>query len=188
MKTLNKFVFALLILFLGLLSACSSKSKFEDDYQMFKGEEHVFYKASYKEVYKSLTKKKGSFVILFAYDPDLYVCPYCMEVLPILNEVARESKIDKILYLDIRAMRVDRTREYLDLIEYIEKQVSDLEIRNDKTEIIVPDVYVVQDGKILGHHIATLKDEEGTFILNLNEEQKDELKSIYKNLFEKIKS
>lgn len=189
MKITNKFIFFFLLLFSITLSACSSQKRaFEEDYQIFKDIEHVYYKSNYKKVYNALTKAKGNYVIVFAYDPDLYVCPFCMEVLPILNEVALDKGVDKILYLDIRMMRLERTDEYLALIDYISKQVDDLEIRNEQLEIIVPDVYVVQDGKILGHHIATIKDEEGNYIRNLDEEKKNELIEIYKNLFKNIKS
>lgn len=177
----------LFVLSFGLISCSNEKKAFEDDYQMFKDKEHVFVKADYKTVYASLTKEKGSSVIVFAYDPDLYVCPFCMKVFPILNEVALEAEVEEILYLDIRTMRVERTAEYLSLIEYISDQVDDLELRDDKLEIIVPDVYVVQDGKILGHHIATIKDEEGKYIVDINDEQTSELKDIYRSMFQKVK-
>lgn len=185
MKNFYKLASLVFLLFISLLSGCSSgKSEFEKDYPMFKDIDHVYVKSNYEEVYNTLTKEEGYHVIVFAYDPDLYVCPYCMEVLPILNEVAVDEKIEKILYLDIRTMRIERTEEYLNLLDYIDNQVDDLEMKSEKLEIVVPDVYVVKDGKILGHHIATLKDDEGKFKLNLSDEEIDELKTIYKNLFD----
>lgn len=184
MRNSYKLASLVMFLFILVLSGCSNGiNEFEKDYPMFKDIDHVYVKADYEEVYNALTKEEGYNVIVFAYDPDLYVCPYCMEVLPILNEVALEEGIEKILYLDIRTMRVERTEEYVNLIDYIYSQVDDLEMRNDKLEIIVPDLYVVKDGKILGHHIATLKDGEGKFMLNLSDEETNELKTIYKNLF-----
>ncbi|MFA7435101.1 MAG: hypothetical protein WC006_01895 [Bacilli bacterium] len=188
MKNINKISFVFIFLLVIFLVGCSNgRKKFEDDYQMFKGQEHVFEKVNYKTVYEALTKE-GSYVILFAYDPDLYECPYCMEAIPIINEAALQEGVDKILYLDIRTMRVERTSEYLSLIDYIDEQVDDLQTRNDNLELIVPDLYVVKDGKILGHHIATLTDDEDKFILGLDSEQREELILIYKNLFKNVKS
>ena len=82
-------------------------------------------------------------------------------------------------------MRKDRTNEYVDLVEFITSQ-TDLEIRNDLHEIVVPDIYLVKDGKIISHHIATFKDEEGRFIFNLTEAEKEEIKSIYRDMFKKV--
>lgn len=176
----------MLLLLLTTLVGCNNKRKaFEDDYQMFVGVEHVFVKEDYKTVYNVLTNKSERSIILFAYNPNISLCPYCIEVLPIINEVALSLDIKKIYYLDIREMRTNRTKDYIALIEYIELQVDDLMIRNDKKEIIVPDIYVVEGGQIIGHHIATLTDEDGKFILGLNDEQKNELISIYTNLFKK---
>lgn len=188
MKSINKISIFLLLGLIIFLSGCTSpKDKFEEDYQMFKNVDHVFEKVNYRSAYNALTGK-GKYVIVFAYDPDLYVCPYCMEVLPILNEAALESEVVKILYLDIRTMRVERTDEYTELIDYIFDQVDDLKSREGKLEIIVPDVYVVSDGEILAHHVATLKDDEGKYILGLDDNQKSELKDIYINMFDKLKS
>src|SRR5690606_27788076 len=149
------------LLVITLVGWSNGKIEFEKDYAMFKDKEHVYVKADYKEVYNALTNSKDLQIILFAYDPDLYVCPYCMQVLPILNEVALEEEVKEILYLDIRTVRVERPEEHLALVNYIDEQVDDLEIRNSLLEIVVPDIYVVKDGKILGHHIATMKDTEG---------------------------
>jgi len=188
MKKLNKLSFVILFVFILFISGCSNpKKEFEEDYQMFKDVDHVFYKANYKDVYHALTRSPKYSVILFAYDPNLAVCPFCIEVLPILNEAAIAAGVEEILYLDIRSMRVERNAEYLSLIDYITKQVDDLETRNDQLEIIVPDVYLVQNGKILGHHIATLKDEEGKYRLDLDSQGKAELIEIYRNIFKKIK-
>lgn len=188
MKSFYKINIFIILSFCLFLVGCSNgKKAFEEDYQMFKGINHVYEKSNYDEVYNALTKKEGYQIILFAYDPNLAICPYCIKILPIINDLALEVGIKKILYLDIRTMRVERTLEYLALIEYISEQFSDLEMKNDQIEIIVPDLYIVKDGKILGHHIATLKNEEGKYILDLNEEELKDLTTIYYNLLKQAK-
>ena len=72
------------------------------------------------------------------------------------------------------------------LLGYLDGAVGDLLERNGLKEIIVPDVYVVKDGEILGHHIATIKDDEGRFIYDLNDEQKEEVKAIYRDLLARL--
>lgn len=185
---MKSFYKLMLLFFLSffLISCDRGRKAFEDDYQMFQGKEHVYRKVDYKTVYNAFTKNKGYKVIVFAFDPDYYECPYCMMLLPIINEIAIESGIKEILYFDVYQMRMNRTLEYVKLVDYISKQV-ELDTRNDLHEIIVPDLYVVKDGKILSHHIATFKDEEGKYILNLTDEQKDDLKEIYKNMFALLK-
>lgn len=186
MKSFYKIVLVLLLSFF-LTSCDSGKRAFEDDYQMFKDKEHVYRKVDYKTIYNSFTKDEGYKVIVFAFDPDYYECPYCMMLLPIINEVAITSGVKEILYFDVYQMRKNRTEEYVRLVDYITNQVQ-LDTRNDLYEIVVPDLYVVKDGKILSHHIATFKDEEGKYILNLTNEQKDELQEIYKYMFSLIKN
>ncbi len=185
MKNIYK-VFLLIFISIFLIS-CKDNGKraFENDYQMFKGEEHVFRKVDYDTMYQEFTKSTEHRVIVFAFDPDLYECPYCMLLLPIMNEVALEEGLKEILYFDVYEMRKDRTNEYVDLVEFITSQ-TDLEIRNDLHEIVVPDIYLVKNGKIISHHIATFKDEEGRFIFNLTEAEKEEIKSIYRDMFKKV--
>ncbi len=181
-------IFILVFVSLFLIGCSSGENKFEKDYPAFKDTEHVFYKTSYKDIYNKLTKEEGYNIILFAFDPNLAVCPFCLEALPVINEVALELKIDKIFYLDIYEMRINRTTEYMALVNYIDEQVDDLLTRNDKLEIVVPDIYVVKDGKIIAHHIATIVDDEGKFVLGMGLEQTNELKEIYRELFTKTKS
>jgi len=186
MKNIYKIIF-IVFLSLFLISCDSGKKAFEKDYVMFEGKEHVFKKVSFQKAYASLTSKKGYQIIVFAFDPDYYECPYCMMVLPIINEVALEEGIKEIYYLDIYMMRKNRDENYLKLINYLSSQV-ELEKRNGLDEIIVPDLYIVKDGKVLAHHIATFKDNDGKYILNLTSEQLIELKTIYRNMFSLKKS
>jgi hypothetical protein len=72
------------------------------------------------------------------------------------------------------------------LLGYLDGQVGDLLERNGRKEIVVPDVYVVKDGEILGHHIATIKDDDDRFVYDLNAEQKEAVKEIYRDLLGRL--
>ena len=199
-----KKVFMLLCLVLVVLSfGCKDsdlekKKAFEDDYKYYMDEavvdalgwdwfdkasynkvfdEHVFVKSTFEEV-KSAMEGKERVVIYFGYNPKLYQCPYCATALPIANEAALENGVSKILYLDIFQIRKDETDEYKWLRSFIQEQIPDF-----GEKILVPDFYVIENGKILSHHIATFKDEEGKYIKDLTDIQKEELKNVYNEMF-----
>lgn len=187
---MKKILFVLIILLNIFLIGCTKdneKKAFEEDYAYMKGQEHVYVKGTYDEVVNAFTVNQGVNVILFAFDPDFYECPYCMAVVPIINEIALEESINKIIYLDIYEMRMNNTAQYQLLLGYLDSKVDDLIVRDNVKKLIVPDLYVVKDGEILGHHIATIKDENGNFIKDLTEAQTNELKGIYRQLFELTK-
>lgn len=142
---------------------------------------HVFEKVDYEEI-KQTMEGKDKTVIYFGFNPNFYQCPYCVVCLPIANEAAKISKIDKILYLDIYQMRTDNTEEYQWIYNFILGQHPEF-----GTRISVPTYIVVENGKVLSYHIATLKyiAEDGTskFYKGMTEEQTTELKNIYIDMF-----
>lgn len=144
-------------------------------------EKNVFVKKEFSEIKKALESKEKVY-IYFGYNPYKYQCPFCAAALPIANKAALESNVKEILYLDIYEMRKNNTEEYVWLLDFIQKQVSDF-----GEKLLVPDIFVVEGGKVLGHHRATIQviNEDGTasYLKGMTEEQKQELKDIYINLF-----
>ncbi|MDD3106825.1 MAG: hypothetical protein PHP65_03355 [Bacilli bacterium] len=179
---MKRILLMLLLIFISL-SGCSSSSV-EDDYPMLKEMEHVYVKSNYAEVTEALTVKEGVNIILFSYNPHLYECPFCLAVMTLINEAALKVGVTKILYLDIYEMRKNNTTEYQLLLGYLDSKVGDLIEREGVKKIIVPDLYVVKDGEIVTHHIATLKDGDGAFIYDLTENQKQELIDLYELMFQ----
>ncbi|MDD4077129.1 MAG: hypothetical protein PHT03_04050 [Bacilli bacterium] len=180
---MKKVMFWPIIIMIILLCGCSqTKNCFVDDYPMMRDVEHVYKKVGYKEIINAFTVNPGVNIVLFGFDTRYAECPFCIACVPLLNDVAAEMGIEKILYIDIYQMRKERTAEYLILLGYLDGIVGDLLEKKGLKEIIVPDVYVIKDGIILGHHIATVKDEEERFIYDLSEAQKEEVKAIYRNL------
>ena len=180
-----KKTFILTIFLMLFLSGCKTDPVVED-YPILEGVTHVYEKSNYEEVTQALTVLPGVHVILFAYDPDFYECPFCLAVMPIINQAALNIGIEKILYLDIYEMRKNNTTEYQLLLGYLDSKVGDLIVREGIKKLIVPDLYVVKDGEIAAHHIATLKDENDAFIADLTEGQKNELRTIYENMFKLV--
>lgn len=145
---------------------------------------NVFTKRSFQEIKEAIESEKKVVIYLGA-KPEFLKCPYCAIALPILNEAALESDINEILYLDIYQIRKDyesnlnneNSVNYKWLLDFITNQISDFGER-----IAVPDIYVVEDGKILSHHTATFIGEDGKYIKDLTIEQKLDLKEIYLNM------
>ena len=182
---MKKNIWKILIVLILLLVGCNTKDEFLQDFPYMKETEHVFKKANYQEVVNAFTVNPGINVVLFAFNPNYADCPFCHSAIPLLNEAALETGIERILYIDIYNMRKERNANYLILLGYLDGYVQDLIERDGLKEIIVPDVYFIKDGIILGHHIATVKDEDDRYIYNLNDEEKAQLKSIYLTLFRK---
>lgn len=201
---MKKILILIMSLFLIALSGCKEnvdegKSEFYNDYSHYLKvvpkdwewfdldaysnmlENNVFVKKSFQEIKEAMEGEKRV-IIYLGLKPDSWPCPYCAISLPILNEAALEKNVKEILYLDIFQMRKDyennldneNSKNYKWLLDFITNQVADFGER-----IAAPDIYVIEDGKILSHYIATFLGEDGKYITDLTKEQKEELKKIY---------
>lgn len=160
------------------------EDSFLTDYPSMQGMTHVYEKTSYTTALNTILDGTG--VVLLAFDTNKYYCPFCVAAVPILNEAAIESGWGKIYYLDIYTMRMQNTSEYRLMLGYIDSKVDDLLMRGDDKALVVPDVYFIKDGVIVGHHIGTVYNEYENFVSELNETQANELKTIYLDLFKEL--
>ncbi len=172
---MKKLIILLLLIF--VLCGCDSSKGFNKDFPYMRDVEHIYVKEDFDDVYDLF--QNGTGIVLLAYNDNQYPCPYCRTCIPILNEVAITFDCPQIIYLDLYNMRTNETQDYQQLLNFIEDEVGDLEIRDGKKTLAVPDVYFIKKGDILSHHIATFKDENGEYIVNLTDEEKDNLKNIY---------
>lgn len=200
------FIILCLLFFIAIFNGCKKedeKETFNSDYSYYSNEElipsdwdwldineykkmlekNVFVKKDFDTIKKALTSDKRVY-IYFGYNPYKYQCPFCAAALPTANEAALANKVEEILYLDIFDMRKNNTDEYLWLLDFIQKQVSDF-----GEKLLVPDIFVVENGKVLGHHRATIEitkeDGQTEYLKGMTIEQKEQLKKIYIDLFKK---
>ncbi len=136
----------LIILFVITLTGCSLESesdKFREDYETLNGEKtpdgnnkyreiNIDYNnpmkySSFKEVLDKINNK-DTFIVYVGFS----ACPWCRSVLPYVLESAKENKIDKIYYINVRE---DNTKES-DLRGYYE-----LDENNNVVIDIYPDKY-----------------------------------------------
>ncbi|MFA6627685.1 MAG: hypothetical protein WCQ80_01980 [Bacilli bacterium] len=176
-----------IVLFALVLGGCHRLEviQFEDDYPSMKGQEHVYIKTDYTTALNIILNDTG--VVLFAFDTKKYACPYCQEVVPLLNEVALEEGWEAIYYFDIYEMRINNTTEYRLLMGYLDSQTNSLLEKDGVKTLIVPDVYFVKEGKIVAHHIATLYNEDNRFVLGMDSVQIHTLKDLYRSYFQALK-
>lgn len=142
-------------------------------------EEHQFLKTNVDEVLGFFDQSKNAIIYMG------YIgCPWCVEAVPIMNEVARQEDVS-IYYLDIsqndgehgytgekRAKLIEKTKEFLDTNE------------QGEAAMYVPFVFVIREGKTVAAHISTI-DGHNAHERLMDEDEKSELTKIYKEMFKK---
>jgi len=129
-----------------------------------------------KEIIDTLKTKSG--IVYFGYNS----CPWCRNVIGLLIETAKENNIKPIYYADIHHA-IDDVKE--ELKEYLDEYLRVDEETGEKV-LAVPDVYFIKNGKIIGHHISTVKSYKNPY-KGMNDKQKQELKGIYQDIIKEMK-
>lgn len=75
-------------------------------------------------------------------------CPWCQQLVPIIQEAAQSEKIDKIYYLDIKESRTNNDEVYQKLVTKLQDYLPKDDDGNPR--ISVPDVTVYRGGQIVG--------------------------------------
>lgn len=96
-------------------------------------------------------------------------CPYCQIAFPVIDELSKEYQMNNIYYVDAETIDQEKRAELNEVIGNTLKTNLDGTI-----SLIVPDVYVIKKGMVLGNQREIAED-------------KDELKNIYEELFKKLK-
>lgn len=177
----------------GANIGCDVTSKCEEGekadmsaYKDFMDSDHVFRSITMQEGNELLESDK-TFVLYYGFS----TCPWCIELLPILNDVAKENGY-AVHYVNVRPegtdssfdIRVDTNPDYVKLTEI----VSDYLPVNDEgvKRLSVPFVFFVKDGKIVDTHIGTL-DTHDAKERKMTDEEKAELTQIIQDDFQKMK-
>lgn len=113
----------------------------------------------------ALEKLKTDAGILILSSPD---CPYCMTAFPVLDELSRKYKMENIYYVDAATINQEKRAELNEMLG------GTLLTNNDGTiSLVVPDVYAVKKGSVLGSQHEVVED-------------KEKLKELYENLFKNL--
>ena len=186
MKYKNDIIAVIIVLgFLGLISfyylnltKVTDASKFKEEYSNV-SEDNVFVYRTDKEIIDIL--KHGTGIVYLGF-PE---CPWCQAYVSYLDEVAKETKIEKIYYLNILEIRKNNTKEYQEIVSLLDNYLSYDE--EGKKRIYVPAVVAVKEGEIIGFDDETSHDTKGyeTPEEYWEKEDLDSLKTKLKDMFNK---
>lgn len=155
--------------------------KFKNEYKNI-SEDNIYTYATSKEIINIL--EKGTGVIYLGFPS----CEWCQAYVKILNDIAKEEGIEKIYYYNIYDDRKNNTINYQKLIKILNNNL--MYDDEGKKRIFVPDVYIVKEGKIIGHDnessVGTKSDESPEKYWT--DEKKDKLKIKLKMYFNELKN
>lgn len=87
-------------------------------------------------------------------------CPWCQSYVVYLNEVAKDSGIEKIYYLNVKDIRTNNTPNYQKIVSLLSDILPDDENGNKK--VYVPQVVFVKKGNVVAGDNETSMISDGT--------------------------
>lgn len=145
-------------------------------YEGFTESDHVFKKITFRESLRFFDEK-ASGVVYYGYS----TCPYCIQVVPILNEVAKEFGIT-VYYIDVYG----ETIADADIDRFLELADEFLEHEEGEAVFYVPQVFSFVNGEITGSHLGAV-DSYDPSVGYMTSRQKSELKSILEDVLYPLK-
>jgi len=141
--------------------------------------------------------ESGTGVLIFEF-PE---CPWCRNMMPVVNEAAKEMALSKLYTFNIREERNqitlgddgalvtvnEGTEFYRKVLEILGENASVYDGLNDASirRIYAPTVFVIENGTVISSHVSTVESQTDPFI-PLTDAQRQELLDIYKRMFEVI--
>ena len=178
---------ALILTFLLVLTGCNTVEvtkvkddiktdsiRFHDDYNTV-DKDNIYEYATYSNVIDTLNNGTGIIYLGFP------TCTLCKEVVPILNDVAKQKDIKSILYYNFRDIRDNNTEEYQELAKLLSDYINVDDEGNER--ITAPTVVFVNKGDIVGVYIGTINSNEEEI---LPDDQKESLENNFSSLIDKM--
>lgn len=157
-------------------ASCGIGSMDMSAYEGFTDKNNVFVKSDMKEAIAMFEEKKSG-ILYFGFP----ACPWCVEALPIMDEVAKTNK-KTIHYVETRdeKKKLLYTQEQKKTLIPYAKEF--LEKKDGEYQLYVPLVLVVKDGKAIYGHTGTVDDHDA-HKRKMTTKEKAELKKIYEEMF-----
>lgn len=178
---------ALVLTFLLVLTGCNTievtkveddiktdSVRFHNDYKTI-SKDNVYEYATYTNVIDTL--KEGTGIIYLGFP----ACSLCKEIVPVLNEVAKEKDVKSILYYNFRDIRDNNTDEYQALAKLLSDYIKEDDEGNKR--ISAPTIIFVNKGNIVGIYIGTIKSDSEEI---MTDEEKNNLKQNLSSLVDKM--
>ncbi len=159
MKT-KKILMGLMVVIMLFITGCNNEkveessdaTKFSKEYSGVE-EDNIFVYKNIEEIIKIL--ENGTGVVYLGF-PE---CKWCVAYVPMLNDVAKKSGVEKINYFDIKEDRENNTDEYQQIVTLLKDHLGYDDEGNHR--IYVPAVIVVVNGEIKGFDDETSFDTKG---------------------------
>ena len=167
-----------------VLSPCGDEKADMSAYENFMDSDHVFVSTTMAEALEAIENKQ-TFVLYAGFS----TCPWCLEAMPILNEVAKEYDA-KVSYINTRPDHTKeselRTFDNPDYVKFLEV-MKDVLSENDEGQkhMYVPFVFFIKEGKIIAWHEDTF-DEHDAHERKMTEDEIERLAQIYRDGFEQL--
>lgn len=142
-------------------------------YEGFTNKKHSFIEKNMDDVLRVFEEKKSG-IFYFGYTD----CAWCVDALPIMNKVASEQNVN-IGYINISDKKAFTNKQLQKVGIHMENYITKDE--EDKYELYVPMVLVVEKGNITGIHIGTFENHDA-YERNLSKEEETALEKIYKDM------
>ena len=145
--------------------------------------DNVFEEISADEVLE-LFENRADCVIVFGFP----ACPWCQQLIPEVNLVAKKSMIMKVYYVDIKDMRDNLESPDHPKYLIIKEKLSDA-LDKEKDRLNAPTTVVLKGGNLIAYHLDTVPSHtiENGILPDMTDEQKQELRNILKELMKKIR-
>ena len=174
-----KVLIILMVIGAFLVSGCEVK-KVEDlkDSDLFAKEfnidkENNFEYATYEEIINVLKGETG--IVLFASADD----DWCLKMVEILNDSTKDKDFEgNIYYYDPTSIKKENSDEYKELLKILDGYLE--EDKKGNKNLLIPDIYFVKEGKIIGHNnkLIDLEHDPGEYF---TDEKIEEIKKCFNN-------
>lgn len=167
-----------------VLAPCGDEKADMSAYEDFMDTEHVFVSATFEDALKAIENKQ-TFVLYAGFS----TCPWCLEAMPILNEVAKEFDAS-VSYINTRPdhtreseLRVTDNPDYVRFVEVMNDVLS----TNDegKKHMYVPFVFFIKEGEVIFYHEDTFP-EHDAHERKMTEDEVSRLIQIYRDGFTQL--
>lgn len=130
---------------------CDNEMADMSDYELYEEDiDYIYVKSNVKEMYNKMNNG-DTFIIYFGFSR----CPWCRDLMPILNEAGKKEELDHIYYVDTREK--EEWKSNIDIDDYdlfVEKVGDYLEYdENNIKRLYVPFIIFIKEGNI----VSTIK-------------------------------
>lgn len=172
----------IVLISLLLITGCNEKTsaqKFRDEYTSVP-ENNVFVYKNIDQIINIL--EKGTGIVYLGFKE----CPWCQAYVPMLDEVAKEKKLNEVYYYDILDSRKNLTPKYKKIVSILDEYLQYDDEGNKR--VYVPTVVAVKSGKIVGFDDETAWDTKGFENPSdyWTEEETKELKQNLENMINQV--